>query len=35
MSVYLNCEFLQNIQKTIKIEGFGAQFGMQHKNLII
>ena len=34
MSTYLNCEFPQNIQKTIKIEGFGAQFGAHLINKI-
>ena len=29
MSTYLNCEFPQNLQKSIKIKGTGAQFGAQ------
>jgi hypothetical protein len=27
MSAYLNCEFPQNLQKSIKIKVFGVQFG--------
>ena len=29
LSKYLNCEFPQNIQKSIKIKVVGAQFGVQ------
>jgi hypothetical protein len=28
MSTYFEFELSQNLQKTIKIEGFGAQFGV-------
>jgi len=29
MSTFLNCEFPQNIQKSIKIKVVGVQFGAQ------
>lgn len=29
MSAYSNVKFLSNLQKSIEIEGFGAQFGAQ------
>jgi hypothetical protein len=32
MSTYFKCEFPQNIQKSIKIKVFGAQFGAQLLN---
>jgi hypothetical protein len=31
MSTFLNCEFPQNIQKSIKIKVVGAQFGALKK----